>query len=76
MSKRERKPSQCEMILAYMKQHGGITQLEATNELGITRLSARIFDLREQGYNIDDVTETGKNRFGEKCRYVRYKVVG
>lgn len=75
MSKRERKPSQCEKILAYMKQHGGITQLEATNALGITRLSARIFDLKEQGYNIEDVNETGKNRFGEKCRFVRYKVI-
>ena len=75
MSKREIKPSQCEDVLAYMEQHGGITQLEATNALGITRLSARIFDLREKGYNIENVTETGKNRFGEKCRFVRYKVI-
>ena len=46
------KQTQNEMILAYMRQHGGITQREATEHIGCTRLAARIADLKRQGINI------------------------
>ncbi len=59
-------------ILNYMITHYGITSKEAFEHLGVTRLSARIKDLRELGYNIITVMETGKTRYGETCRYARY----
>lgn len=41
--------TQTEVILDYMKRNGSITSMQAFHELGITRLSARIFDLRKAG---------------------------
>lgn len=65
----------CERIVAYCKQHGSITQMEATRELGNTRLGARIWDLKHKlGYEVEDVWETGTDRFGEPTRYKRYFV--
>ena len=46
------KLSQNMRILEYIKRHGGITSLEASDVLRITRLSARICDLRRMGYPI------------------------
>ena len=44
--------TQSEQILNYMKEHGSITSMEAFSRLGITRLSARIYDLRKDGVKI------------------------
>lgn len=60
------------MVLEYMITHGGITSFEAFKELGITRLSARIKDLRDEGVQIERTWETGKNRDGDDVRYCRY----
>ena len=49
-------------ILNHLKQHKFITSWEAIQEYRITRLSARIYELREKGFNIitKNVTENGK----------------
>jgi len=39
------------------------------------RLGARIWDLRRDGVNISMEMEEGKNRFGKKTRYARYKLM-
>lgn len=57
--------SQNDRILKYMESHGGITTMDAFIELGVTRLSGRIYELKEEGYEIltRDVevpTRTGK----------------
>ena len=44
--------TQCEKVLQYMKQNGSITSMEAFSKLRITRLSARIYDLRQAGKRI------------------------
>lgn len=44
--------SQNEAILKHLECKGSITPLEALNLFGCFRLGARIFDLREAGYNI------------------------
>ena len=64
--------TQCEMIVDYINKFGSITSAEAVMDLGVGRLAARISDLKDQGYNIKSVGETGKNRFGKKTRYTRY----
>lgn len=63
--------TQCELILDHIQNHGSITDMEAF-ELGICRLSGRIFDLREKGYNIKTEYIKGKNRHGKKIRYGKY----
>lgn len=63
-------------IIEYMKTHNGITSQDAFKYLGITRLSARIQELREAGYDITTVMIDGKNRYGEPVRFGLYKLVG
>lgn len=46
--------SQNARILAFMQNGGRITSLEALNQFGCLRLSARIKDLRDRGYAICD----------------------
>lgn len=48
----DRKMTQCDMILDYMRQYGPITQMEALDLFGCARLASRINDLRRAGYNI------------------------
>jgi hypothetical protein len=56
--------SQNKMILAYLKEGHSITPLEALKRFGCLRLGARIFDLKEQGYNIktDRITTNAGKR--------------
>ena len=63
------KPTQCQLILEYMKKYGSITPLEALNDIGCMRLASRISDLRYQGYAIGRRMKTGKNRYGKDISY-------
>lgn len=70
------RPTQADRVIDYMKQFGSISSLEAFSDLGVTRLSARIWEIRhDRGYKIKAVTETTKNRFGEKVKYFRYSII-
>lgn len=60
--------TQNEKILQYMMEVGGISSIDAFKKFAITRLSARIKDLRDKGYQIDSVWEKSK----KGARYVRY----
>ena len=67
--------NQCTQVLNHMKFYGGITTLDAVNKYGITRLSARIADLKNSGIVIYDEWVTVINRYGQKCRVKEYRVV-
>lgn len=64
--------TQADRVLDYIKEFGSITTLEAFKDLGVTRLSARIFELRERNIEIDTDMITSKNRYGEICNYAKY----
>lgn len=64
--------SHIERTIKYLKKNKSITSKDAFVELGNTRLSATIFELRQDGWNIVNVKEQEKNRFGENTSYVRY----
>ena len=66
------KKTQSERVLEYIQKFGSVTTLEAFRDLGVTRLSARIFELRARGFDIDSTNVTSKNRYGEKCTYSKY----
>lgn len=68
--------SQNGRIIDYLAKNGSITQLDAMRDLGIMRLGARVFDLKERGYNIVTVMVEDLNRFGEPTRYARYYLKG
>lgn len=66
-----------ERVLEYLEDFGSITSLDAFRDLGNTRLSATIWLLRhEDGYDIDAITESSKNRYGDKVSYFRYYLRG
>ena len=66
--------TQCDRILRHMKDYGSITSDEAKELYGVARLASRINDLRAQGVEIATETVTGKNRYGRKTRYARYRL--
>lgn len=68
------KPTQCDLILNYMKQFGSINPLQALQDIGCFRLAARISDLREKGYPIVAVRVTYKNRLGEDKYFHEYRL--
>lgn len=62
------KESQNSMIARYIEEHDeGITPIDALNLFGCFRLSARISDLRHDGYNIVSIRETKNGK--TYCRY-------
>jgi hypothetical protein len=68
------KKTQNELILKHLKEYGGITSLEAIQEYGITRLSARIYDLRKEGYSISADKKKVLNRRRETCFVAFYSL--
>ena len=70
-----KKKTQADRILEYMRDCGGITTMEAFNDLGVTRLSARIFEIvHDRGIPVKKERMERRNRFGEKVRFDRYSI--
>ena len=67
--------TQRDRVLQYIKDFGSITSWEAYSELGITQLGARIFELKERGYNFEKERVNTKNRYGDQTHFDRYKLV-
>lgn len=59
--------TQCGKVLAYMREHGSISDLQAFTELRIRRLAARIYDLRQLGWQIESEEEAHEG--GTHARY-------
>lgn len=60
-----------ERVLKYMQDFGSITTYNAFIDLGCTRLSEYIRQLRED-HNIKDEWVSTINRYDEKVKYKRY----
>lgn len=72
---REKKKTQKDMVLKYLQDFGKITSYEAFSELGVTRLSAKIFQLRKEGYLIVGEPKTNTNRYGRLVTFSEYHLV-
>lgn len=64
--------TQVERIEKHLKEFGSITTWESFEEYGITRLSARIKDLKARGYDFDEEWLTRKNRYGRPVSFKKY----
>jgi hypothetical protein len=60
-----------ERVLNYIREFGSITTRQAFIDLGCTRLSEYIRQLRLE-YHIADEWLTATNRYGEKVQYKKY----
>ena len=66
------KLTQHDRILDYIKTFGSITTLDAFRDLGITKLTTKISEMRAAGIDITGTPEIAENRYGEKCHFNRY----
>lgn len=62
-------------VFDYMIEFGSITSLEAFTDLGETRLSGAIFELKKKGVNIGAEDIKVKNRYGENRIVTKYFVL-
>ena len=65
-------PSKTLDVLRHLEEHGSITSMEAIELYGATRLSAIVFNLRKEGFDIETVTEGTVDRHGRAVNYARY----
>jgi hypothetical protein len=66
--------SQIDRVLSHLKSKGKIQPLEAWRDLGIYRLSAVIYELRQEGYKIATKRVEVVNRFGESAFIAEYSL--
>ena len=68
--------SQKDIILHHLMASQTITSQEAFTKYGVTRLSAIIFNLRREGYQIATKKKHGINRYGNTVNYGEYMLKG
>ena len=74
MAKKKDGRTQCDRVYDYIREFGSITPLQAMNDLGCYRLSARIKDLRDLGINIQSEMIPRINRYRETIHVARYSI--
>lgn len=62
-------------ILKHLIEKGSITTIESFFDYGITRLAARVWDLRSMGVDIDTETVTKKSKKGARQSYAVYSLI-
>ena len=68
--------SQATDVIEYIRDNGSITTKQAMEDLGCYRLSARVYDIRSFGIQIEKEMVEVPNRKGEMCRVARYTIPG
>lgn len=68
--------TQSQRVLEHIKKYGSITTAKAWDMYGITRLAARIKNLRDAGYDIDSTMIYTKDRKGRPTNFARYTLRG
>ena len=67
--------TQTKLVLQHLNEHGSITSYEAFKLYGVTRLSAKIYELRHKnGYSISSSLETVNTRLGHHATIAVYKL--
>tara|TARA_Y100000401_G_scaffold95683_1_gene82502 strand:- start:477 stop:692 length:216 start_codon:yes stop_codon:yes gene_type:complete len=67
--------TQKDRIIRHLNDKGSITALEAMKEYGIMQLASRIYELKDQGYNIRSEFVSSKNRYKEPVSFSKYSLV-
>lgn len=63
-------------ILKHLQLYDTITSWEAIQFYGVTRLSAIIFTLRKEGFDIESTRVEFTDRFGDTSNFARYVFKG
>jgi len=65
---------QTERLSLYLEKNKTINPLQAWQHLGIYRLAAVVFVLKNQGYKITTNKVEVKNQFNESCHVAQYEL--
>lgn len=68
-------PTQCDMVLQYLKDFGSITQLEALQDLGIMRLASRVSEINKFNKIIKTEFVYSTNRYGKPIKFAKYSFI-
>ena len=68
--------TQKEAVLEYFKTNKTLTQLQAIDLFGATRLSDIVYKLKKEGHRITTDTKETINRYGHKVSYGVYTYKG
>jgi hypothetical protein len=68
--------NQEQIILEHLKKHKNITTWESFELYGITRLSAKIYNLKKAGYNFSTEWIKKRNRYGRMIEFKKYILDG
>lgn len=64
------------LVLQHLQKYGYISSLTAIVDYGCTRLSAVIYDLKKEGYNIKSETMTCISKVtGNHCNFAKYTLL-
>lgn len=66
--------TQTDKVLRFIQANGSITSMQAFHNMGVTRLAARIADLRKRGVGIVSKTVSGKAKDGTPIHYSVYSL--
>jgi hypothetical protein len=69
-----KKLTQKEKVLRHLQEIGAVTPVQAFFDYSIMRLAAIVFELKEDGYDIETIMLRSTNKFGEPIRYAQYKI--
>jgi len=64
--------TQEERVLKYLEEFNSINALQALRDCGVFRLSARIYNLRQDGHDIETKRVNVTNRYGEQVSIAEY----
>lgn len=66
--------TQRDLVVKFIDDFGSITSWQAFTELGITRLSARIWELKDMGYKFEKERKQALNRYGKPVSFDKYTI--
>ena len=66
--------TQKKLIVRYIKDFGSITPMQAYEDLGITKLSTRISEMKKDGLRFEAETVKSKNRYGKSVSFSKYSM--
>lgn len=64
--------NQKQALLYYLQETGPVDFVVAAQRLGISQLTARISELRREGWEFSKTTTSGKNRYGNRFSKIIY----
>jgi hypothetical protein len=64
-----------QQVREHLNKKGVISSWDAIQNYNATRLSAIIFNLRKEGYDIASIPQAKKDVNGNMCHYVDYKLI-